>query len=165
MSREHHAGCIPSLTMSPWLSSAFGVTSFMKTSCLAIAIACFAITIAIPADYIRADGTENTVRRGDWMRANGMLACLASGDYETFCGHGPNTLAENVTREKFEELSKEYGPRLRKGFHLDLVGVHGREGRSVVIFWTVFWKGQGRSLLRVSMNFSAGEALDIEIEE
>jgi energy-coupling factor transporter transmembrane protein EcfT len=24
MSREHHAGCIPSLTMSPWLSSAFG---------------------------------------------------------------------------------------------------------------------------------------------
>jgi hypothetical protein len=65
----------------------FGVTSFMKTSCLAIAIACFAITIAIPADYIRADGTENTVRRGDWMRANGMLACLASGDYETFCGH------------------------------------------------------------------------------
>jgi hypothetical protein len=25
MSREHHAGCIPSRTMSPWLSSAFGM--------------------------------------------------------------------------------------------------------------------------------------------
>jgi hypothetical protein len=24
MSREHHAGCIPSRIMSPWLSSAFG---------------------------------------------------------------------------------------------------------------------------------------------
>jgi hypothetical protein len=105
----------------------------MKTSYLAIAIACFAITMAIPADYIRADGTAHPVRRGDWMRANGMLACLASGDYETFCGHGPNTLAKNVTREKFEALSKEYGPRLRRGFHLDLVGVHERasEGRGI----------------------------------
>jgi hypothetical protein len=26
MSREHHAGCIPSHVMSPWLSSAFGKT-------------------------------------------------------------------------------------------------------------------------------------------
>jgi hypothetical protein len=48
MSREHLQGCIPSLTMSPWLSSSLAV----KTSYLSLLVCAFACAAAEPSDDV-----------------------------------------------------------------------------------------------------------------
>ena len=80
-----------------------------------------------------------------------MLSSLEADSYDDFVADADDDMKAAVTREMFEDVSAQVGPRLQRGYNAHLLGYLHQGGHDVRLWKLDFSDGADDHLVKMSM--------------